>query len=70
MKRQGLSAYSTVKAYDRSIAESAYQSAEELLNDYKAEAIQAGVQNVTVHVDYGSTKTMIAPDLPKKSKLT
>lgn len=58
--------YSSVEAYDRSIAESAYQSAEELLNDYKAEAIQAGVQNVNVHVDYGSPKTMIAKDLPKK----
>lgn len=58
--------YSSVEAYDRSIAESAYQSAEELLNDYKAEALRAGVQNVKVLVDYGSPKTMIAKDLPKK----
>lgn len=58
--------YSSVEAYDRSIAESAYKSAEELLNKYKAEAVQAGVQNVNVLVDYGSPKTMISIELPEK----
>lgn len=58
--------YSSAEAYDRSIAESAYKSAEELLNKYKAEAVQAGVQNVNVLVEYGSPKTMISKDLPKK----
>lgn len=58
--------YSSAEAYDRSIAESAYKSAEELLDTYKAEAVQAGVQNVNVVVDYGSPKIMISKDLPKK----
>ena len=58
--------YSSVEAYDRSAAESAYKSAEEMLNNYKAEAVQAGVQNVNVVVDYGSPKAMIAKDLPNK----
>lgn len=58
--------YSSVEAYDSSIAESAYKSAVELLNNYKAEAVQAGVQTVNVIVDYGSPKKMIATDLPKK----
>ena len=58
--------YASVEAYDRSIAESAQKSAEELLNKYKAEAVQAGVQNVNVIVEYGSPKTMISKDLPKK----
>ncbi|MCM3638917.1 universal stress protein [Sporosarcina luteola] len=58
--------YSSAEAYDRSIAESAYKSAEELLNNYKAEAVQAGVQNVNVIVEYGSPKVMISKDLPKK----
>ncbi|WP_262176719.1 universal stress protein [Saccharococcus sp. Marseille-Q5394] len=58
--------YSSAEAYDRSIAESAYKSAEELLNNYKAEAVQAGVQNVNVVVEYGSPKVMISKDLPKK----
>ncbi|MCG7344838.1 universal stress protein [Sporosarcina sp. ACRSL] len=58
--------YSSAEAYDRSIAESANKSAEDLLNNYKAEAVQAGVSNVNVVVDYGSPKKMIATDLPKK----
>ena len=48
--------YSSAEAYDRSIAESAQKSAEELLYKYKAEAVQAGVQNVNVIVEYGSPK--------------
>ncbi|WP_252504378.1 universal stress protein [Sporosarcina sp. Marseille-Q4943] len=58
--------YSSVEAYDRSIAESAYKSAEEMLNKYKAEAVQAGVQNVNVLVEYGSPKALIAKELPNK----
>lgn len=58
--------YAAVEAYDRSIAERAQKFAEELLNDYKAEAEKAGVQNVNVIVEYGSPKTMISRDLSKK----
>ncbi|MFS0689986.1 universal stress protein [Sporosarcina sp. 179-K 8C2 HS] len=58
--------YSSVEAYDRSIAESAYKSAEEMLNKYKAEAVQAGVQNVNVLVEYGSPKALIAKELPNR----
>ncbi|MGN7387889.1 universal stress protein [Sporosarcina sp. SAFN-015] len=58
--------YSSVEAYDRSIAERTYKSAEEMLHNYKAEAVQAGVQAVNVIVDYGSPKKMIATDLPNK----
>ena len=58
--------FGSVEAYDRSIAESAHKVAVELLNKYKAEAVQAGVQNVNVIVEYGSAKKMISKDLPKK----
>lgn len=58
--------YSSVEAYDRSAAESAHASAVDMLNKYKAEAAQAGVQNVNVVVDYGSPKAMIAKDLPSQ----
>ena len=59
--------YSSAEAYDRSIAESAQKSAEELLYKYKAEkSVQAGVQNVNVIVEYGSPKTMISKDVPNK----
>ena len=58
--------YAAVEAYDRSIAERAQKFAEELLNKYKTQAIQAGVQNVNVIVEYGSPKTMISKDISKK----
>ncbi|MBD7984290.1 universal stress protein [Sporosarcina sp. Sa2YVA2] len=58
--------YAAVEAYDRSIAERAQKFAEELLAEYKAEAEAAGLQNVNVHVEYGSPKTMISRDLSKK----
>lgn len=58
--------YSSAEAYDRLIAESAQKSAEELLSKYKVEAVQAGVQNVNVIVEYGSPKTLISKDLPNK----
>lgn len=58
--------YAAVEAYDRSIAERAQKFAEELLNDYKAEAEKAGVKHVNIIVEYGSPKTMISRDISKK----
>ena len=58
--------YAAVEAYDRSIAERAQTFAVELLEDYKKEAIAAGIENVNVVVEYGSPKTMIPRDLSKK----
>ncbi len=58
--------YASVEAYDRSIAERAQKFAEELLNKYKEEALQAGVTNVNILVEYGSPKTMISKDIAKK----
>lgn len=58
--------YSSVEAYDRSIADRAEKFALELLEGYKKEAETAGVQNVNVIVEYGSPKVLIPKDLPKK----
>ncbi|MDW0117462.1 universal stress protein [Sporosarcina thermotolerans] len=58
--------HSSVETYDRAAAESAHKYAGEMLNNYKAEAVQAGVQSVNVIVEYGSPKAMIAKDLPNK----
>ena len=41
--------YAAVEAYDRSIAERAQKFAEELLNKYKDEALQAGVDECQCH---------------------
>lgn len=58
--------FAAIEAYDRSIADRAQKFAEDLLSDYKKEAIAAGVQNVNIVVDYGSPKTMISRDLAAK----
>ncbi|MGG0644757.1 universal stress protein [Sporosarcina gallistercoris] len=58
--------YSAVEAYDRSIAERAQSYAVELLEGYKAQAATAGLTHVNVIVEYGSPKTMIPREIPKK----
>lgn len=58
--------FAAIEAYDRSIADRAQKFAEDLLADYKKEALEAGVGNVNIVVDYGSPKTMISRDLAKK----
>lgn len=60
--------YSAVEAYDRSIAERAQSYAVDLLEDFKAQAIEAGLTNINVIVEYGSPKTMIPREIPKKIK--
>lgn len=61
--------YSSVEAYDRSIAERAEKFALELLEGYKSEAKAAGVQNVNILVEYGSPKVLIPKELPKKHEI-
>lgn len=58
--------FAAIEAYDRSIADRAQKFAEDLLSDYKKEAMEAGVQTVNIVVDYGSPKTMIPRDLAAK----
>ncbi|MFG6148270.1 universal stress protein [Halobacillus sp. B23F22_1] len=59
-------AFSTVEAYDRSLAVRAEKYAKELLDDYQQKAEDAGVQNVTVSIEYGSPKVKIAKDVAPK----
>ncbi|REB06546.1 universal stress protein [Sporosarcina sp. BI001-red] len=58
--------YSAVEAYDRSIAERAQSYAVELLEGYKEQAVAAGLTHVNIIVEYGSPKTMIPREIPKK----
>lgn len=57
--------FAAIEAYDRSIAERAQQFSEELLEGYKKQAEEAGVQNVNVVIEYGSPKTIITKELSK-----
>ncbi|UOR11927.1 universal stress protein [Halobacillus amylolyticus] len=59
-------AFSTVEAYDRSLAIRAEKYATELLEDYQKKAEAAGVTNVVIDIDYGSPKVKIAKDVAPK----
>ncbi|UOQ94134.1 universal stress protein [Halobacillus shinanisalinarum] len=59
-------AFSTVEAYDRSLAIRAEKYATELLEDYQKKAEAAGVTNVMIDIDYGSPKIKIAKDVAPK----
>ncbi len=61
-----LRTFATVEAYDRTISERANQFATELMESYKQQAIDAGVEDVSYEIDYGSPKVKIAKDVAKK----
>lgn len=58
--------FATVEAYDRTIAERADEFAKELMEKYKKKAIDAGIEEVSTLIDYGSPKVKIPKDLGKK----
>ena len=58
--------FATVEAYDRTIAERADKFARELMENYKREALEAGVKEVEYEVDYGSPKIKIPKDIARK----
>jgi nucleotide-binding universal stress UspA family protein len=60
-----LRTFATVEAYDRTISERAKEFAEELLENYKLQAIDSGVREVTYTIDYGSPKVKIAKEIAK-----
>ncbi|MFD1030025.1 universal stress protein [Metaplanococcus flavidus] len=58
--------FSAIEPYDPSLADRAQKFAEEMLNNYKEEAMSAGVKNVNVLVEYGSPKSMISWDISRR----
>lgn len=62
-------AYTTVDAfYDQTIAERGEKFATELLENYKKEAVLAGISDVDYVVEFGSPKVKISKDMAKKNK--
>ncbi|MDQ0157291.1 universal stress protein [Robertmurraya andreesenii] len=61
--------FATVEAYDRTIAERADHFAKELMENYKKQAQDAGVHEVSFIVDYGSPKVKIPKDIAKKNNI-
>ncbi|MHC0037366.1 universal stress protein [Pseudoneobacillus sp. C159] len=58
--------FATVEAYDYTIAERADRYAGEMMESYKREAEAAGINNVSILIDYGSPKLKIPRELAKK----
>jgi nucleotide-binding universal stress UspA family protein len=61
-----LRTFATVEAYDRTVSERANQFATELMESYKQQAMDAGINDVSYEIDYGSPKVKIAKDVAKK----
>lgn len=55
--------FATAEAYDRSLSERAEKYAKDLLNEYVENAKEAGVENVTSVLKYGSPKVAIAKEI-------
>ncbi len=61
--------FATVEAYDRTISERADMFARELMEKYKSQAVDAGVQKVEYVIDYGSPKIIIPKEIAKKNNV-
>lgn len=61
-----LRTFATVEAYDRTVSERATQFATELMENYKQQALEAGIKDAEYDIDYGSPKVKIAKDVAKK----
>lgn len=58
--------FATVEAYDRTLAGRAERYANELLEEYKIQAQNAGVKNVMLTIEYGSPKVKIPRDVARE----
>ncbi|WP_208558656.1 universal stress protein [Marinilactibacillus kalidii] len=62
-------AYQSFSTFDGSIADNAREEAETTLQDYKSEAEKEGVKDVTVVLEYGSPKIMVAKQIPESHEI-
>ncbi len=54
-------------AFDASVYESLEREAELLLEEYKQEALNAGLTDVQIRIEFGNPKTLLAIDIPKET---
>ncbi|HSJ38549.1 MAG TPA: universal stress protein [Planococcus sp. (in: firmicutes)] len=59
--------FGMIEAYDKQSAKRAHLNARELLEKYKKEAEDAGVETVNAIVDYGVAKQMIPRDIAEQT---
>lgn len=58
--------FASVEHYDRTIFSEAENYAREMLEEYKEQALEEGLTDVTLILDYGSPKVKIAKDVARK----
>ncbi|ADU31484.1 universal stress protein [Evansella cellulosilytica] len=58
--------FAAVEHYDRMVYAEAEKYAEEMLRNYRQQALDAGVTDVAMVIDFGSPKVKIAKDVAKK----
>jgi nucleotide-binding universal stress UspA family protein len=61
-------AFAAVEAHSQSVVERSEQYAKELLESYKQQALEAGIEHVVVDIEFGSPKVKIAKDIAPKHK--
>ncbi|WP_096189721.1 universal stress protein [Evansella halocellulosilytica] len=61
--------FASVEHYDRTILSETEEYANNMLAEYKQQALDAGVKDVTLVIDYGSPKVKIAKDVAKKHEI-
>ncbi|EQC83682.1 universal stress protein UspA [Leuconostoc mesenteroides subsp. cremoris TIFN8] len=59
-------AFQNVASFDDKMVEAVSDETRKSLEKYKAQAIEAGVKNVDYLIEYGSTKSLIAKDVPNE----
>lgn len=58
--------FASVEHYDRTVFSEAERYAKDMLEEFKAQALSNGLDDVTLILDYGSPKVKIAKDVAKK----
>ncbi len=56
-----------VATFDASIYETLEQEAQLLLKEYQTKALQAGLSDVQIVLEFGNPKTLLAHDIPKET---
>ena len=62
-------AYSAVEAYSRAIADRANLFAEDLLDEYKKTANEAGITNIEIVLEFGNPKSKISKEIAPNHKV-
>ncbi|MGT2799150.1 universal stress protein [Streptococcus marmotae] len=56
-----------IAAFDAAIYETLEQEAQTLLKDYQEQALQAGLSEVQIVIEFGNPKTLLAHDIPEET---